>query len=57
MYTTMKCIMCLTEKTENINSLCDSCKTVLLHANLMMNGKLNELLWTYLKNEEKNRKP
>jgi len=45
----MKCIMCLTEKTENINSLCHSCRTILLNANMNMNGKLKDFLYEYIK--------
>ncbi len=36
--------MCLTEKTVDINSLCDSCKAILLNVNLNMDGKLKDFL-------------
>ena len=45
----MKCIMCLIENTDQINSLCASCKAILLNANMNTDGKLNEFLGKYIK--------
>jgi hypothetical protein len=47
MFIAMKCVMCLTKETDDVNVLCDTCKSILLHANMKMNGKLTDFLSFY----------